>query len=104
MNKKCPKCGMEAKWVDNGPNLQYHYCPDCKEDISLLKGNSQEELLQFLDQDPTVEELNDYMDQIMKSWGYQDGTDSQDFVDALDQLATDYDNANGGSTPPDDVL
>jgi hypothetical protein len=26
-------CGIEASWVNNGPNLQYFYCKECKNEV-----------------------------------------------------------------------
>jgi hypothetical protein len=30
---KCTKCSNDARWVDNGPRLQYWYCGDCKIEV-----------------------------------------------------------------------
>lgn len=30
----CQQCNKEAKWVDNGPRLQYYYCTDCKIEVN----------------------------------------------------------------------
>lgn len=32
-NPRC--CGAEARWVNNGPNLQYWFCGECKNEVSL---------------------------------------------------------------------
>ena len=30
---KCQKCANDARWVNNGPRLQYWYCGDCKVEV-----------------------------------------------------------------------
>lgn len=51
MNNPAPSCcGLESRWINNGPALQYFFCDECKKEVSSAVPAEE---LQGLEQKPT---------------------------------------------------